>query len=342
MRHFLFLLILSVLFALPSPAQKRQKLQMLHQDKNTSLRGLSVVTDKIIWVSGSNGTVGRSIDGGETWKWYQVEGFEKNDFRDIEAFDAQTAVIMAVGEPAYILKTYNGGESWKKVYENNQPGMFLDAMEFWNDQSGIVIGDPIDGKMFVARTFDGGQKWTALSSDLLPVVDSGEACFAASGTNVRALDRDEACFITGGLQSRLYYRDKVIQLPLLQGTGTRGANSIAVRDKKKRKGSNTFIVVGGDFTKDTLRTGNCAITKDGGNTWILPKTLPFGYRSCVEYFSKKKLICCGTSGVDISTDGGMNWRNISDKSFHVVRKAKEGKSVFLAGSNGSIAKLVTE
>jgi len=23
--------------------------------------------------------------------------------------------------------------------------MFLDAMEFWNEQAGIVIGDPIDG-----------------------------------------------------------------------------------------------------------------------------------------------------------------------------------------------------
>ena len=34
--------------------------------------------------------------------------------------------------------------------------MFLDAMEFWNDHSGIVMGDPIDGKFFIARSFDGG------------------------------------------------------------------------------------------------------------------------------------------------------------------------------------------
>src|SRR5215831_7049225 len=80
-------------------------IEMLTNGTNTSLRGLSVVNDNVIWVSGSNGTVGRSTNGGKDWKWYQVKGFEKTDFRDIEAFDGVTAVIMGVGEPAYILRT---------------------------------------------------------------------------------------------------------------------------------------------------------------------------------------------------------------------------------------------
>ena len=40
---------------------------------------------------------------------------------------------MAVDAPAYILKTIDGGETWKIVYENKTDGMFLDAMEFWNE-----------------------------------------------------------------------------------------------------------------------------------------------------------------------------------------------------------------
>ena len=79
-----------------------------------------------------------------------VNGFEKSDFRDIEAFDGNTALIMAVGEPAYILKTNDGGENWKVVYENKTKGMFLDAMDFANNREGIVIGDPINGKIFIA------------------------------------------------------------------------------------------------------------------------------------------------------------------------------------------------
>jgi photosystem II stability/assembly factor-like uncharacterized protein len=316
-----------------------QKIELFTKANRASIRGLSVVDDRVVWISGSNGTVARSVDGGKSWKWITVAGYEKKDFRDIEAFDAATAIIMAVAEPALILRTIDGGEHWKKVYENNTPGMFLDAMEFWNEQSGIVIGDPIKGKFFIARTLDEGKSWHELPFEKLPSAVNGEACFAASGTNIRRLNLEEACFVSGGTQSRFFRKDKAIPLPLIQGTATTGANSLAIRDDKKRKGSNYYIVVGGDFIKDSSAEKNCAITKDGGQTWIAPITPPHGYRSCVEFISKSKLITCGTSGVDASADGGMHWRLISREGFHVCRKAKNGKAVFLAG-NDKIAKLV--
>jgi photosystem II stability/assembly factor-like uncharacterized protein len=316
-----------------------QHIELLTSGNNTSMRGLSVVNDKVAWASGSNGTLARTIDSGKTWKWFTVKGFEKRDFRDIEAFDAVTVIIMAIAEPAVILKTVDGGEHWKTVYENNTPGMFLDAMSFWNQQSGIVIGDPINGKFFIARTFDEGSSWQETSVDKLPAADSGEACFASSGTNIRGLNLAEACFVSGGLRSRFFWKRTPIDLPLLQGTATSGANSIAVRDENNRKKSLYFIVVGGDFARDTSTQKNCAITKDGGKTWIAPATPPHGYRSCVEFISKSALITCGTSGVDVSADGGMNWQRVSKEGFHVCRKAKDGTAVFLAG-NGKIAKLI--
>ncbi len=56
-----------------------QTIKILTAGTKTSIRGLSVVNDRIIWVSGNNGMTGRSLDGGNTWKWLQVEGFEKID-----------------------------------------------------------------------------------------------------------------------------------------------------------------------------------------------------------------------------------------------------------------------
>ena len=140
-------------------------IEIVSSGTKTSLRGLSVVNDNVIWVSGSNGTVGRSSNAGKNWKWMTVNGFEKSEFRDIEAFDGNTAIIMAVGEPAYILKTTDGGETWKVVYENKTKGMFLDAMDFANNQEGIVIGDPIDGKIFIAKTNNTGNTWKELDDD---------------------------------------------------------------------------------------------------------------------------------------------------------------------------------
>jgi photosystem II stability/assembly factor-like uncharacterized protein len=313
-----------------------QTIEILASGTKNSFRGLSAVDDSTVWVSGTNGTVGRSLNGGHTWDWVTIKGFENTDFRDIEAFNDKKAIIMGIAEPAYILMTVNGGKDWKVVYENKDKGMFLDAMEFWNKESGIVIGDPINNKMFIARTFDGGETWQRIPEKNIPVVDSGEACFASSGTNVRKINNKEAVFITGGLRSRLFVRDQKIDLPMIQGKETTGANSIAVKDPK------TYIIVGGDFTTKDSTTKNCFITTDKGKTFTAPITPPHGYRSSVEWIKKKTWITCGLNGIDLSKDDGRNWEWISKEGFHVCRKAKNGNSIFFAGSNGRVAKLRME
>ena len=101
-----------------------------------------------------------------------------------------------------------------------------------------------------------------------------------------------------------------------------------------------MIVVGGDFMQKNDTTKNSIFSLDGGLTWTYPQTPPGGYRSCVEYLFEKTWITCGLNGVDMSTDEGKNWKSISTESFHVVRKAKKGSAVFLAGNGGRIGKLV--
>ncbi|HEY8659666.1 MAG TPA: oxidoreductase [Hanamia sp.] len=327
---FILILLFSAQFILA------QKIEILTDSIQSSFRGLSVVDNNILWVSGSNGTVGKSIDGGQTWKWMIVKGFEKTDFRDIEAFDKKTAIIMGIAEPAYILRTDDAGETWNVVFKDTANGMFLDAMEFWNDQSGIVIGDPINNHFFIGRTFDGGKTWRGIPEQNKPIADSGEACFASSGTNIRKLNKEEAVFISGGFTSNIFIRNKKINLPILQGKESTGANSIAIKNSK------TMIVVGGDFTTKDATTKNCAFTKDGGNTWVTPRIPPSGYRSCVEYLHKDEWITCGLNGVDISIDNGDNWKPISKESFHVCCKAKKGKSVYFAGNGGKVGKMIDD
>ncbi|MBS1932989.1 MAG: oxidoreductase, partial [Bacteroidetes bacterium] len=138
-----FFYIPFIFFLLVARISAQQIQTLVSAANKTSLRGLSVVSNKIIWVSGSKGTVGRSTDAGKTWQWMTVKNFETKDFRDIEAFDKNTAVIMAIAEPAVILKTTDGGKNWKTVFTDSTKGIFLDAMEFWNDVSGIAVGDPI-------------------------------------------------------------------------------------------------------------------------------------------------------------------------------------------------------
>jgi len=190
------------------------------------------------------------------------------------------------------------------------------------------------------RTFDGGKNWQEVPEAHLPSADSGEACFAASGTNVRALDNDEAVFISGGIASNIFIRDQKIKLPILQGKETTGANSVAVWDRYKKKGGNQLVVVGGDFQTPDSDTMNCCFSKNRGKTWQVPKAPPHGYRSCVEYLDQKVLVSCGLNGVDYSVDNANTWKWISKESFHVCRIAKTGTTVYMAGNNGKVGKLV--
>jgi photosystem II stability/assembly factor-like uncharacterized protein len=182
--------------------------------------------------------VGRSLDGGRTWQWRQVPGYEARDFRDVEAFDANTALLMAVAEPACILKTTDGGGTWQVVFTDPAPGMFLDAMHFRDDRHGIVVGDPIEGNFFVRGTDDGGNTWKITYPAL--AVQPGEACFAASGTNVLLLANGTYQVVTGGKVSRLTGSQANQTLPLVQGAESTGAFSVAARGQKR-------VIVGGDF-----------------------------------------------------------------------------------------------
>jgi photosystem II stability/assembly factor-like uncharacterized protein len=316
--------------------------EVLTSGTKTSLRGLSVVNDNIVWVSGSNGMVGKSTNAGKNWKWMQVNGFEKTDFRDIEAFDGNTAIIMGIAEPAYILKTNDGGESWRVVYENKTKGMFLDAMDFANNQRGIVVGDPIDGKIFIARTNNSGNTWEEIEeTQQRPVADSGEAFFASSGSNIKLFVNNEYFIVSGGLRSRLISNYSATDLPLIQGKESTGANAIDIYDNgMPKKPGQRMVVVGGDFRADSLVKDNCFYTLNGGKTWLAPDTPPHGYRSSVEYLSKKDLLACGLNGVDYSDNGGKNWKWISKEGFHVCRIARVGTAVFLAGNNGKIGRVV--
>ena len=232
---FLFILLIGSSNHIFSQRKTLPRVEILNTGVNTSIRGLSVVNNNVIWVSGSNGMVGKSLNAGKNWKWMTVKGFEKNDFRDVEAFDANTAIIMAIADPAYILKTTDGGETWKVVYENNTKGMFLDAMDFKDPKNGAVIGDPVDGSLFMARTSNGGETWIELSEEKRFMADSGEAFFASSGTNIRMLYNGSIVMASGGKNSRLFYNKTVFDLPMAKGKESAGANSVAVYDNYTKK-----------------------------------------------------------------------------------------------------------
>lgn len=349
MLNFLLpLLIVLQSFAVNSDAQQEVKSQetpeinVLTQKEGVSIRGLSVVDNQTAWISASEGRTAVSSNGGKDWRWQQVPGHEEADFRSIYAFSKDKAIIMSAGSPLVILMTEDGGKTWQEKHKNTHPDIFLDGMDFWDDKHGMAYGDPLEGFMQILTTKDGGDTWQDLSEHTRGLLQEGEAGFAASGTGIRTLDHGVAFIGTGGSRSQLLITKdygkswKAYPCPIIQGTASTGIFSIAFYNKKQG------VVVGGDYLKDEQSVNAVFLTDDGGKSWQKPESGTLGYRSSVEYLDSQRLVATGTSGVDCSVDGGLNWKSISKESFHVVRKARKGTWVLLAGAGGRIAELATK
>uniref|UniRef100_UPI00404812ED WD40/YVTN/BNR-like repeat-containing protein n=1 Tax=Algoriphagus sp. TaxID=1872435 RepID=UPI00404812ED len=302
-----------------------------------SLRGLSPISDQICWASGSGGTWLRTEDGGVSWHTGTVAGLDTVDFRSIQAFDSQTAVVASAGQPAVIYRTEDGGNSWQKVHQEGLEA-FFDAIQFVDNQQGYVLGDPIGGKWMVVETLDGGNSWQSLSS--LPEALDGEAAFAASSSSL-VVDGEGLVFATGGSSSRLHrysfrsQRWSVRELPeIIQGAASQGVFALSFITK-----TGSLVLVGGDYLEPDVREGNSLITfKDESK---IPSSGPFGYRSGVAYLEEPGwLIAVGPDGSDYTKDGGNHWILFSSVGFHAVKAAVSGNVLWASGSKGRLAKLV--
>ncbi len=327
----LFLASTSTLFS------QEYKWQNVTIDIKSSFRALSVVDDKIVWISGSKGWIGRSRDGGRNWSFQQIKAFEELDFRSIYAFDSLTAIVANAGSPAHIFRTIDGGKNWQSVYQNDHKDAFIDGLDFWNNKKGVAYGDPINGKMLLVSTPDEGLTWKELPESQRPNLKEGEASFAASGTGIRCLGGKKIIITTGGKISRLWTSNdegetwSAADLPVMLGVESAGAFSSLFWKGKKG------VVVGGDYKNDTQTGQHVYITEDKGKTWTLPIRPTRGLRECVEFLGDDNLIAIGPQGADTSNDGGMIWVPLSDeKGFHVVRKARQG-SLIVAAGNGKIS-----
>jgi photosystem II stability/assembly factor-like uncharacterized protein len=307
------------------------------------LRGVSAVSDAVVWASGTNGTVIRTTDGGSTWTTRAVPGAEKLDFRDVDAVDDNTAYILSIGpgELSRIYKTSDGGLTWAEQFVNRDPKAFFDAMAFWDANRGVAVSDAVDGQFVILTTRDGGRSWLRVPSSALPPALTNEGFFAASGTNVTVAAPDHLWIGTGAASEARVLRSSdggrtwaLARTPLDAGPSA-GIFSIAFADPRHG------IVVGGDYKAEAVAGNNAAVTTDGGATWTAVKGLS-GFRSAVASVpgNSASIVAVGPAGSDMSTDRGTTWTPIPGPGFHAFSFARRGTVGYGVGEKGSAARLV--
>jgi hypothetical protein len=307
------------------------------QDSRTTadLRGIDNVGGGVAWASGTNGTVLRTEDAGFEWQVCTIPpGADHLDFRGIQAFDNNTAIVMSSGpgDQSRLYKTTDGCQSWHLLFTNPDKDGFWDALVA-TPTEGFIIGDPVENRFVVFQSSKTNlEQWTAFGQQSCPtcaVFDhrpfKSEAMFAASNSVLEGSPSSDIAFVTGGgtsLFHRSIWRANGIKgspatiswtssVPLAKGL-TSGAFSFASKGKEALvtlHSHQVLIAVGGDYQQPTLSDGTAAWSKDGGLHWQSATTPPHGYRSSVAYDpTTHTWLTVGPNGTDISTDDGRSWR----------------------------------
>jgi photosystem II stability/assembly factor-like uncharacterized protein len=329
-------LLLALCFTATLPAQT-----WAPQTSNTraSLRGVSAVDAGAVWASGSGGTYLATTDGGVTWRAAKVPGAETLDFRGIRAIDARTVFLMSAGSGGLsrIYKTSDAGLHWTLLFTNPDPKGFFDAIAFWDARHGIVVGDQVDGRAAILTTGDGGVTWQRRSP---PPALPNEGSFAASNTCLTLFGKRDAWFATGGTAAARVFHSKdrgrtwTVAATAMRSDGpSAGVFSLAFADARHG------IAVGGDYSKDKEDRQNIALTSDGGRTWSAPPGAgPRGFRSAVAWLPARELcIVTGTSGSDVSSDGGQTWKLFDTGAYNAMSFVPGGDG-WAVGPQGRIAR----
>ena len=342
MRSMRFLLLF-LLFNFHAEAQS-WKVQTSGLD--TNLRGVSAAYAPdskgtpvpVVWASGSNGVILRSLDEGKTWKRLHVAGGDALDFRGIVAFNATTAYAMSSGdgEKSRIYKTTDGGETWNLQYTDKRKEFFLDSIACLSEMHCFTLGDPLDGKFLLLTTTD-GEHWNPLPNDKMPAALPTEGAFAASNTCL-ALYGEDIFFGTGGPAARVFHSTDlgrtwtVAETPIAHGNASAGIFSITQAQGK------ALVVVGGDYQDPKRASGVAAYSLDQGKTWQLSEPQPTGYRSAVACDKRAACVAVGPTGEDINLSQiATGWRPTDSLNLNAATIV-DRMNGWAVGSKGTIAR----
>ena len=307
------------------------------------LIAVSPVNDRVVWVSGAQGTFLRTTNGGATWAAGRVRGADSLQFRDVHAVDANTAYLLSIGNgnQSRIYKTTDAGANWKLQFTNPDSAGFYDCMDFWDPRRGMVIGDALGADIAVLTTSDGGAHWTRVPPASLPKAQPNEGSFAASGTCLVTRPGGHAWIVASNadrgrvLHTANYGRTwSVDTLPLTTRAGS-GPQSIGFRDAR------SGIALGGG---NAAQPGDvlAATTSDGGKTWV-KRTSPALRTGVwggvfVPGAARPTVVAVGPTGSVWSRDDGVTWTPIDSLNYWSVGFASP-RAGWAVGTQGRITKL---
>jgi Secretion system C-terminal sorting domain len=285
---------------------------------------ISIVDANVIWINGRGSTSGypndnrkwaKSEDGGLTWLSGDYNMPVNTVVGSIKSTSATTAYATTYsplnGQPGNngingVWKTTDSGTTWTRQNSAafNSPSSFTNSIYFWNENEGVVVGDPVNNSFEIYTTTNGGSNWTPILTSNIPNPEANEYAYILN------YDAKMNSIWFGTNYGRIFKSNNkginwtVSQSPISDFGYPLSANFTF---KNETEG----LLTDSDF--------NQWRTLDGGNTWTseIPTGVQRNYRTenvpqtSNTYFQFGKDLNLDQRGASYSTDGGLSWIDLN-------------------------------
>ena len=256
----------------------------------------------IVATAGQPAIILKTVDRGVIWRTVYENKSPQAFFDGMKFWNERSGIAFSdpVDGGLLIVKTDDGGESWKAIESSAIPKMDMgeagfaasnsSLQTFGNQLAWIGLGGGSEGPSRVFRSLDGGLRWTP---HLVPSIARG----ASSGIFSIAFENDRRGIAVGG-----DYNKTTVDPQNVAITDDGGLSWREPRTNRPRGFRSCVVAI-------SLQSSSATKT-----IWLT----------------------CGPSGCDWSSNGE-DWTALSDNGFHVMNVASDG-SVWAAGSMGGTAR----
>jgi photosystem II stability/assembly factor-like uncharacterized protein len=316
----LFLLFLSFLISCKKEEKNISVEGRIVLDETITIRDISFVNDTLAFacggMPGERGSIWRSTDGGLNWTL--IIDMPGHCIYDVEFIDPNNG--FSGGDKLLLLRTYDGGNTWKDVFENESFDSWQEfirpirKIKYLNSYTIIAIGGDTYYKGLMCCSYNWGVNWTFnnFNNQLndIEMPDSRHAWLCGYGIMFRS---EDSCITLQTIDVREDHFTAIDFYDHLTGLSC-GYN------------------------------GGIYRTVDGGISWKeqLKSNGTFGKRihlNDICFAGPSTAFAAGNSGLLlVSADGGMNWNEVKtdiDADLHTLY-AKSSDEVFAGGSDGTL------
>jgi photosystem II stability/assembly factor-like uncharacterized protein len=253
------------------------------------------------WVAGSNGTLLRTTDGGESWK--KIAALGRDTLLDVYfasddvgwlVVERDLLKLKTNDEPrSYLLKTEDGGFSWRRVFLKSDVNVRLVRAIFADNQHGWVFGET--GIVYATR--DGGEHWLRQASPTKHLLLGG-------------------AFVD---YSRVWLVGAGATIVKTSDGGTTWQSGVVRNDANVRFTAASFV--GQDLGWAVGAAGSIFKTIDGGRTWFAQSSNVDADLLDVKFIDAHEGWAIGSQGVLLHTnDGGARWTSQTNSTSHALQR----------------------